>query len=46
MIEEAERTGLVEPEERSMISRWPHGVSNGDVDEIVGALPVARRSSP
>ncbi len=80
MIEEAERTGLVEPEERSMISRvmrlgdrpvraimtprpdveWidlndsedeiseairtaRHGrmlVANGDVDEIVGALPV------
>lgn len=80
MIEEAERTGLVEPEERSMISRvmrlgdrpvraimtprpdieWidlndsedeireairgaKHGrmlVANGDVDEIVGALPV------
>ena len=80
MIEEAERTGLVEPEERSMISRvmrlgdrpvraimtprpdveWidlndsedevrdairnaRHGrmlVANGDVDEIVGAIPV------
>lgn len=80
MIEEAERTGLVEPEERSMISRvmrlgdrsvraimtprpdveWidlndsedeireairaaRHGrmlVANGDIDEIVGALPV------
>ena len=80
MIDEAERTGLVEPEERSMISRvmrlgdrpvraimtprpdveWidlndsedeireairnaKHGrmlVANGDVDQIVGALPV------
>ena len=80
MIEEAERTGLVEPEERSMISRvmrlgdrpvraimtprpdveWidlndsedeireairtaRHGrmlVADGDIDEIVGALPV------
>lgn len=80
MIDEAERTGLVEPEERSMISRvmrlgdrsvraimtprpdveWldlkdsedtirgevrnaKHGrllVADGDIDEIVGALPV------
>ncbi|MBX9942919.1 MAG: hemolysin family protein [Reyranella sp.] len=80
MIEEAERTGLVEPEERSMISRvmrlgdrpvraimtprpdvdWidpddgeaevrdairsaRHGrllVAHGDIDEIVGAIPV------
>ncbi len=80
MIDEAERSGLVEPEERSMLSRvmrfgdrpvraimtprpdveWidlndsesdirdairtaQHGrmlVANGDIDEIVGALPV------
>jgi len=80
MIDEAERTGLVEPEERSMISRvmrlgdrsiraimtprpdveWidlndgeddirdairkaRHGrmlVANGDIDQIVGAIPV------